>query len=228
MSDVVDRVQSRGHWDVVIRPDVFVSERVAYSTLEDTVESLAVRFRGWPVPFVDRREQPLRGKDWVGQDIDAAMVSHFEAWRFFTSGQFNHLRAISADWREGRERTAVPDGYASVVEVWEILFYLTEVFELAARLALSAAGGDPMVVRANAVALGNRALVVGQATRAEFVEPYRVPTELSRELRLGRDELVSRPRELAVELAQEYFARCGWRPSLEQLAEHQGELTNWR
>lgn len=226
MSTVVEKVRGRGHWNVVIRPEVFNPGRVDYAALEDIVESLAVRFRGWPVPFVDRREQPRRGEDWVGQDIDASMVSHYEAWRFFTSGQFNHLRAISADWREGRERTYVPPGYDTVIEVWEIVFYLTEVFEFAARLALSAAGDDPMLVSVEAGALGNRALVVAQANRAEFIEPYRVPTRMAQELRLERDELVARPREIAAELAREFFLRCGWKPPLEQLLEHQRELTD--
>ena len=90
--------------------------------------------RGWPVPFVDHRAELLRGDDWTGQDIDAEIVSHYEAWRFFTSGQFNHLRAVSADWRTGQEATAVPVGAHAVIEVWEILYYVTELFELAARL----------------------------------------------------------------------------------------------
>ncbi len=161
----------------------------------------------------------------MGQDVDASMVSHYEAWRFFTSGQFNHLRAISADWREGRKGTYVPPGYDSVVEVWEIVFYLTEVYEFAARLALSAAGDDPMVVSVEVDTLGNRALVVAQSHRAEFIEPYRVPTRLAKELTLARDDLVARPREIAAELAREFFVRCGWKPALEQLLEHQRELT---
>lgn len=226
MSNVVEKIRSRGHWAVIVRPEAFDPERVEYSALEDIVVSVAVRFRGWPVPFVERREQPKRGGDWVGQDIDASIVGHYEAWRFFTSGQFNHLRAVSADWREGRERTPVPRGYDFVIEVWEILYYLTEIFELAARLALSAAGDDPMVISLETGELGNRALVVAQANRAEFIEPYRVPTRLAKELRLERDELIARPREIAAETARGFFLRCGWKPPLEQLLEHQRELTD--
>ena len=50
--------------------------------------------------------------------------------------QFTQLRSISADWRTGAERTAVPRGARAVIEVWEILYYVTELTELAARLAL--------------------------------------------------------------------------------------------
>lgn len=228
VSPLIEQVRSRAHWSITIRPSVFDPTRVEYSTLEDVVESLAVRFRGWPVPFVDRRAQPLRGNDWVGQDVDASMVSHYEAWRFFTSGQFNHLRAVSADWREGNERTYVPPGYEAVIEVWEVVFYLTEVFEFAARLALSDAGSDPMFISIEVDGLGNRALVVAQHHRAEFIEPYRTPTSFAVDLTLSRDDLVARPRELAAEAARDFFLRCGWKPPLEQLLEHQRELTERR
>src|SRR5438552_3845561 len=142
MTEVTDRIRSKGHWDVVVRPEPFDDHRVDYGELDDILAGAAVRFRGWPVPFIDHREQPLRGDDWIGQDIDSDLVSQYEAWRFFTSGQFNHLRAVSADWRAGREATTVPEGFNSVIEIWEIIFYLTEVFELAARLALSPAGDE--------------------------------------------------------------------------------------
>lgn len=228
MSPLIEKIRSRAHWSIAIRPSVFDPMRVEYSALEDMVESLAVRLRGWPVPFVDRREQPLRGEDWVGQDIDASMVSHYEAWRFFTSGQFTHLRAVSADWREGKERTYVPPGYEAAIEVWEVVFYLTELFEFAARLTLSDAGDDPMVIGIAAESLGNRALVVAQQHRAEFIEPYRTPTKFAVDLTLGRDDLVARPRELAAEAARSFFLRCGWKPPMEQLLEHQRELTERR
>ena len=117
MSAITDKIRSRGYWSVVIRPEVFIADRVKYADLESVLEAATVRFRGWPVPFVDRREPPLRGDDWIGQDIDARVVGHVEAWRFFSSGQFDHLRPISADWREGQERPYVPRGFDAVIEV---------------------------------------------------------------------------------------------------------------
>src|SRR4051812_18703599 len=103
MSDVSDKIRSRGHWDITIRPTRFDQGRVPYAELDDTLASVVVSFRGWPVPFIDQREPLVRGEDWIGQDVDAEMVNHYEAWRFFTSGQFNQLRSVSADWRGGRE-----------------------------------------------------------------------------------------------------------------------------
>ena len=69
--------------------------------------------RGWPVPYAnfDGRELLRAGDDWVGQDVDAKNVSHYEAWRFFMSGQFSHLRAdISRFAHREPELTPVPAG----------------------------------------------------------------------------------------------------------------------
>ena len=227
MSVTVDKIRSRGHWEVVIRPESFDEARVPYEELDAVLERAVVRFRGWPVPFMDFRQPLERGDDWIGQDIDAEMVSHYEAWRFFTSGQFNHLRAVSADWREGKEATHVPAGFSSVVEVWEILFYLTEVFEFAARLALSPAGGDSMRIEATLNGVANRGLVVGQQGRAPFIEPYRTTApSIARATTLRREQLVGNPRALAVTMARDFFIRFGWKPAEDQLAQHQLELTD--
>jgi len=227
MSEVTDKIRSKGHWDVVVRPEPFDEHRVDYGELDDILAGAAVRLRGWPVPFIDHREQPLRGDDWIGQDIDSDVVSQYEAWRFFTSGQFSHLRAVSADWRAGREATAVPEGFNSVIEIWEILFYLTEVFELAARLALSPAGDEKMTVDVRLNGLQERALVVGHPRRMPFSTPRRTTSDSLRQaVTLPRDELVAEPREKALETAREFFLRFGWKPSVEQLAEHQRELTD--
>jgi hypothetical protein len=181
--------------------------------------------RGWPVPFIDRREAPIRSENWVGQDVDAELIGHHEAWRFFMSGQFNHLRAISADWRDD-ERRWVPESFDGVLPVWEVLFYLTEVFELASRLALGSAGEEKMEIQVTLNNIDNRGLIVAQRNRAEFFEPYRSQlSSLRREVLLSREQLVAEARAEAVSMSREVFLRFGWEPSVEQLREHQQELT---
>ena len=225
MTVVVDKIRSKGYWDVAIRPLPYVENRVDYAKLDEPVASAAVRLRGWPVPYVDFRDELSRGDDWVGQDIDAAMVDHFEAWRLFMSGQFNQLRGVSADWRTGNDAPPMPAGLDRVIEVWEILFYLTEVFELAARLALGPAGDERMAIDVALYGLADRGLIVGQRNRAPFFEPYvAAMNTIQRTVTVSREELISTSRQQAVTMAREFFLRFGWKPTTEQLSAHQQEL----
>jgi hypothetical protein len=128
-----------------------------------------------------------------------------------------------------RPDTRVPEGFDSVIEVWAILFHLTEVTELAARLALTAAGGELMEVKATLGGMGSRALVVGQQNRSEFFEPYRSAVDHYTVTRsVPREDLLANSRAVAVEMSQEVFKRFGWMPSVHQLCEHQRELTEYQ
>lgn len=228
MSDLTDKIGQAGHWQVAIQPVGYIPGRVPYGELEPIISGAVVRLRGWPVPFIDTRQSVLRGRDWVGQDIDGGIVAQYEAWRFFTSGQFRHLRAVSADWRKGAEQTAAPRGFTSVIEVWEILYYVTEVYELAARLALTAAGAEVMTAHVELHGLAGRALVMGLRGRTEFVTPKGGPQEdsLTQEMTLSKEELIAETRLHAVEMSQMFFSRFGWSPSVQQLTILQAQLAS--
>jgi hypothetical protein len=228
MSSVIERIRTKGYWDISIRPGHFRSDLVPYDELDVILSNAVVRLRGWPVPFIDYRQPFLRDQGWIGQDIDARSVSHEEAWRFFTSGQFAQLRGISADWRIGAEATSVPVGEESVIEVWEILFYLTEIIELAARLAVSSAGGNQMRIDVRLHGLENRLLVSGDPHRI-LAERYRANMPSIQQKRtLQRDHLLAESRLIAVEISREMFLRFGFKASSEILSEYQGELTENR
>lgn len=227
MSEVIDKIRSRGYWEATIRPEPYDEHRLPYEQLDEIVVAAVVRLRGWPVPFVDHREQFLRGENWIGQDIDAQVVGHYEAWRFFRSGQFNHLRGIGSDWRDSAEIAPSPPRHEKAIEVWEILFYLTEIWELAARLAVGSAGDETMTVDVQLHGLDGRGLIVGQRNRAEFFEPYRTSqNDLRQRLTVKREDLFAKPRDYAVDMAYAFFVRFGWKPARDQLVEHQRELTD--
>lgn len=230
MSVLTERIRSRGHWAVSIRPLPYQADRVKYGELLDLLERAAVRMRGWPVPYVDRQTEPIRSDRWIGQDLDTpGMEFHQEAWRFFMSGQFNHLRVVAADWGEEAKRIRIPDGFDAVVQVWEILFYLTEVFELASRLALGAAGDEVMSIEVRLSGLKNRGLVVRDQRRAEFFQPYRSQLDcIDRAVELPREELVAEGPTRAVDLSIEIFERFGWDASAKLLSDYQRELTERR
>jgi len=227
MSSVINRIRAKGYWDLAIRPEPYRSDLIAYEHLDDILGQAVVRLRGWPVPFIDHRVQLLRGQHWIGQDIDARMVAHEEAWRFFTSGQFTQLRVISADRRVGVEAMPVPAGASHVIEVWEILFYLTEVVELASRLALSEASGDGahMTIDAQLHGLNGRVLVAGTPARESHADYQAATPSIRDKRRLRRNQLIAEPREVAVDMARAMLSRFGFKASQEVLSDYQRELT---
>lgn len=228
MTELTDKIRSRGYWDAAILPLPYREDRFQYATLDGALARATVRLRGWPVPYIDHGAEIQRGQDWIGQEIDGDVTSHFEAWRFFMSGQFNQLRAVSADWRTGDQATPVPQGFDgdSVVEVWEILYYVTELFELAARFAMTGPPFERVKLLVHLYGLENRGLVVGQQNRAPFVTPYKATmSDYSRETILTSDALLGGASDAAIDMALEFFLRFGWQPPSDQLLEMQRELT---
>jgi hypothetical protein len=229
VSEVADKIKSRAHWEVFIHPAEFVEQRVPYSALERLLPDAVVRLRGWPVPYIDYQQQFGGDANSIAQDIDARTVDHLECWRLWTSGQFAQLRSVGADWRDGTDATRVPVGYDGVIETWEILYYVTEVFELASRLSLTNLGDERMVVNMSLNGISNRALVVGLQGRAPFMTPprSRVPA-FTWEQTILKDQLLASSTELARAFSLEFFNRFGWNPSDDLLSDLQNQLLTGR
>lgn len=226
-SPIVDKIRTRGYWDVTIHPTRRLQKPLQPATLLDTLTRNVVSRRGWPVPFIDYRIPSQRTKDSVGQDIDAQMVGHYEAWRFTTNAQFSQLRSISADWREGTERTVVPRGARAVIEVWEILFYITELVELAARLALLG-GADEFHLAAELHGMADRALVAGTPNReldADYISQLDVIDDART---VSVKQLTASSQQVAVDMSAALLAGFGWHAKLDVLRDYQGELLGGR
>lgn len=229
MTELTDKIRSKGYWDVAILPEPYKPDRYRYDTLDGAIGRASVQMRGWPVPYVNGDREMERGADWIGAGTDWEEYGHVEAWRFFMSGQFNELRAISADWAADGMSTSVPEGFPSVIAVWEILYYVTEVFELAARFTIGGPPVDAMRIAIRLHGLDGRALVVGQPNRSHFMQPHRATIpELFQERILSRDEMIAGASRAAVDVSREFFLRFGWQPASDQLTEMQEELTTTR
>lgn len=221
MSDNASVIKSRGHWLAVIRPEPFNPDRVPYTDLERILTAATVRLRGWPVPFIEYGEV-LHGGDWIGGEGSKQSPGR-ESWRFYTSGQFVHLNVVGSDWGDGV--VAVPSGAAPVIAVWEILFYVTEIVELATRLAVGTGGSDLMTVALTLNGLENRELVVGDPRRGEFNHPMRTSMASHRvERSFDRARLVAAPGKHSAEMARGFFSRFGWDAPVDLLLDYQQEV----
>lgn len=219
MTELTDQIRSRGHWRVVIRPDVYREHRIEkIQDLFPLVERSAVEIRGWDFPHIDRTNEPHVDIEWVGQE--SVWEHALESWRMYLSGQFIDLVGFPRDWRDRSRVWPADSNWAPGNEcgVGEAVYRLAEISEFAARLSLSAAGDQSMYVMVTVAGLNGRQLVVDDPKKMPFARRHRCEIdELPLEKVLDRDHLIAEPLDVALEFATELFARFNWEPSHEVL-----------
>ena len=217
MSDLLKKIHSRGYWHVIIRPATFEEKRIPnISHLYPIVERCAVQLRGWDYPHVDTRTQPVIEKDWAGEEFD--WEQFLEIWRLYQSGQFIHVFGMVEDWLD---QSTLPTSHhweaAEALAFGNALLQFTEVFEFAARLAVTEAGDQTMHIEITVHGLRGRTLVndfrSGFPFRAHRADLDTLPYSID----IPQADLIANPRELALEPASELFRRFGKDVSQETL-----------
>jgi hypothetical protein len=212
--EILKRIKTRGHWELIARPTAFPDRPLDRRTLLDLVERCQVRLRGWYFPHVDRHEPAVVTKDWVGQ---AYQFEHsIEHWRMYTSGQFVSVCGVPHEWRDGSSFWPAGDSWKpnEVLGVTEVTFRMIEFVSFASRLATSEAGGDPTYLRAALSPVEGRRLVVDNPNRAPLMGRYRASAQrIELERSVQREELVANTREIAASLTEELFGYFGWQPA---------------
>jgi hypothetical protein len=189
------------------------------------VQASSVQLRGWDYPHIDRNHDPHVDIDWVGQETD---WEHFrELWRFYQSGQFFSLCAFEDDWRD--RSTVWPPGpnwgWGQTLGIGATLARFTEFFEFAARLSMTAAGDESMHVEILAGNIAGRVLAVDSPSRGWLrSQPTAGITEFPYRTEIRRSDLVTNPRQSALEGAMELFKRFGWEGQIDVLRGWQDEL----
>jgi len=230
-SDQVEHIKSRCYWHTIIRPETFVSNRVAdYSRLFAIARDSAVSLRGWDFPHIDYRDDGVRhGEDWVGQEIDRH--HHIESWRLYQSGQFVSVLGLWYDWEGRSESNPDGDGPVDFFPLWDTIYRFTEIYEFAARLALTEAADVNMRVTVKIGNLQNRVLVQDHHGKTQlrhyhysdesFTYPIHDAEPIKREL------LIANPRKFAAEAMVELFQRFGFMVNHESARSWQEELGKW-
>jgi len=136
---VLEKIKSRGYWEVVIRPMHFEKERIndLIQCLK-IVEECKIMLRGWDYPHISNKEPPYCGIDYFESVTDWDAYKEF--WRMYQSGQFVHLFGLHEDWFEDEIPLFGPSQYSSIkpgsiLEVSMTLYSLTEIFQFATNLA---------------------------------------------------------------------------------------------
>lgn len=223
MTNLLEKIKSRGYWQVVIRPGRFDTKRISnISTLYPILQKTSVNLRGWDFPHIDFHIKPHIDVDWVGQESE--WHQFLEIWRLYQSGQFVDFTGIEEDWRDQSELQPVNDdlGAGALLGIGNAIFTFTEIFEFAARLAMTEAGDELMHIKVKVSGLTGRRLWVDLDNRHPMFRKYEASLqELPYEVELPRTELVAQPKELALKPAVELFARFQWNPDLATLRDIQ-------
>ncbi len=233
MSDILEKVRSRGHCRATIHPASFDKERVPKkSTLVPILEKCKVRIWGRSFPHMDSYVENSEGTDWVGREVDSN--PSIEIWRFYQSGQFVHYSGMVSDWSK---HTATFSGWPSqwdsdvpgaphvLLDIKEVIVRLAEIFEFAARLGPTEAGDGQMHLKIEFINIEDHLLRVSPNNEVdwfrEMVDPIpKIPFEFD----LNTIDLKSNTRELALKPAAELFGLFGWKPGVSILRDIQSEI----
>ena len=228
MSEVLEKIRSRGYWKMIIRPGTFVEKRIEnlpslyYLLLRTSVEE-----RGLGFPNLGSDITVQWHEDWISQEFD--WEQYLETWRFFQSGQFVDLRGMNEDWRDKSLLLTQRPNWApgQFLGVEDIVDQYTEVFEFASRLAFTGAGDEEMHLKISIHGIKGRRLAARTFPEGDSYFKTLGPAvidDLLYKVDLPKAELVSKPRELALEPAAKLLHRFGWKPSVNALRDIQSEL----
>jgi hypothetical protein len=220
-------LKSRGYWKVVVRPEDFVKDRISeLQELRDIITQANVSLRGWDFPHISNNRDIQLGIDWIEQKIDWSV--HVEAWRFYQSGQFVFFGSMWTDWLDQGHFWSSPKEIwqpGTIFSVEDAVFRYTEIFEFAARLAMTKAGGKHMNVLVELNGLNDRTLKLDNIMRAGFDYPRACSlSSFPQQFSVPLQTLVAEPKLLALKAAKETFARFNWMASLDVLRIMQDEL----
>lgn len=186
--EVMETVRERGHWEIRIRPAAYPNTPHDLTALENALQKSRVEYRGLSYPYISRQHGEL-------YRLDGCIESWFR-WaefagvlRLYASGQFVHHMAMSEDllddfrftiaW-DALRRTPPPPTRPFLYPV-SALYYLTEVYLFASKIAREGILGDNIVIETTLHGQKGRTL--------KYEAPQPVPVEYDGcrypEIRLG-------------------------------------------
>ena len=228
MSELLEKIRSRGHWQVRIMPAQFNEELIPdVAELERILDRTFVRFRGWEFPhlgsnpLVHCKDESSNG--WIGQETD--WCHYVELWRFYQSGQFIYYSGIKEDWQNQCQLPCLYGGIepGEALDVLDTLLRFSEIFEFASLLTFPPSGDGRISLEITISGLQGRALwdkpggLYAPENHQCYKEKYRYQQVFS-----FID--LANAKEPALAAARELFRQFGWNPSINRLREMQTEL----
>jgi len=201
MTELLEKIKSRGYWRVLVRPEKYIAERVdTLAKCETLVEENQVRHRGWYFPHTDR-SRTRNGLNYV--ELQTDFRGKYEAWRFYQSGQFAFWSALDEDWLEEfpfRDTSNLPKFKpGESLSVLSTLFRLSEIYEFASRLAQVGLFDDQLYLSIELFGTKNRKMNFWTPDRSMGMNCLCVEPSLPRARTFQTVDFVPRARDLALE-----------------------------
>lgn len=208
--NIRSKIQSRGHFEVSIRPAVFKEKRFELQTLYEFVRARAVAFRGWDFPHVGERQDVQFRADYIFLETD--WEHHLDHWAMFRSGQFSILRGYWQDWKDQSNfyQTTSYSADGRTIEPIETFCRMVEVFEFAARITNELKPSDEVCIEVTDRGLQSRR---SQFHGLEFLDRFgggvATVDEYPQKKLCSRSELLADPVAPAILFTRELFGLFG-------------------
>ncbi len=225
---LIEKIQSRGFWKVIIRPTKFIEERIPeFTMLYPLIQKTSVNLRGFSFPYTGGDMKYQSGNDWVGEEFEWDWVH--EAWHFFQSGQFIHISGLLEDWHDVSKWNPAPEGWipGRTLSVEGVVYRCTEIFEFASRLALTheQVFDERVHIKILLSGLKGRHLFLSSSRWIPLPDSYDfADSAIPFTPEYSKEDVIANPRELALQYAMKLFQRFKWNPSKEFLQDIQSRI----
>lgn len=213
INSLIDKIKSRGYWRVIIRPTQFNKQLIpSLADCRRLLDESKVSLRGWDYPHIDR-EGFTNGIDWIESSTDWRDILEF--WRFYQSGQFANLFNCEEDWTDLSQsqfmrlsQTPLPGG---VIDIIEVIYRVTEIYEFAARLAAKNLFGNDLIISVELHGMKNRTLINTDPLRGKLPRDYTCRIDnLPYSRTVSVELLLAESSDLALENILGFFERFNW------------------
>ena len=233
--DLIQTIQSRGYWRINFQPVVVATKLASLGDCIDVVEKSRVQLRGWDYPHFPRRRDADSNVE-SGDNYYAGWIewhNYIEFWRMYQSGQFLHYVALREDggdsdgWGITENSNTEPNKYLSIVGT---IYTITEIFEFLSRLATQNLYDEGVKVSISLHNAEKRILRMEDPMRGPLWEEYKTALkEITFLKTYTKEDLVTKPQELALEAIVYFFDRFNWhKPPIDVFKKDQDTLINRR
>lgn len=237
------KIKESPHWRVRFLPGEYKPKRIGTlpSELFDIIKQTQVNLRGWPYPFLsENRDGQIRSDNYIASGV--SWSGHEECWRLYYSGQFIHIFSIREkampEWDEQLRESAqycihrrADDDLLDIpgfINIINLLYHFTEVFEFASRLCNKRLSDCNLQVIIELNGIKGFSLMAGPERFWHGYYPATSDT-ITKTWDTNSEMIIAKSSEMALEGCVSFLNMFGWDdPSIDTFKEDQKKFLSGR